>query len=50
VQLRRNLAYGEYAPPPPRSRLRDDSSTSEAESFIISRPWFVWEVEKFEFR
>ncbi|KAK4214524.1 hypothetical protein QBC37DRAFT_440091 [Rhypophila decipiens] len=49
VQLRRNLGYGECAPPPPRSHLRDDSSASEAESFIISRPWFIWEVEKFEF-
>ncbi|KAI0118160.1 hypothetical protein GGR51DRAFT_498329 [Nemania sp. FL0031] len=50
VQLRKNLAYGEHAPPPPRSHLRDDSSASEAESFIISRPWFIFEIEKFEFR
>ncbi|KAI1287194.1 hypothetical protein F5Y03DRAFT_389354 [Xylaria venustula] len=50
VQLRRNLAYGEHAPPPPRSHLRDDSSTSEAESFIISRPWFIFAVERLEFR
>ncbi|KAI1123478.1 hypothetical protein F5Y10DRAFT_51621 [Nemania abortiva] len=49
VQLRKNLAYGEHAPPPPRSHLRDDSSASEAESFIISRPWFIFEIEKFEF-
>ncbi|KAI0389806.1 hypothetical protein F5Y17DRAFT_469415 [Xylariaceae sp. FL0594] len=50
VQLRRNAAYRERAPPPPRSHLRDDSSVSEAESFIISRPWFIFEVEVCEFR
>lgn len=49
VQLRRNLAYGEYAPPSPRSHLREGSSASEAESFVISRPWFVLKMEKLEF-
>ncbi|KAI0425075.1 hypothetical protein F5Y09DRAFT_352764 [Xylaria sp. FL1042] len=50
VQLRGNLAYGEHTPPPPSSHLRDDSSASEAESFIISRPWFIFAAEKLEFR
>lgn len=49
MQLRRNLAYGERPLPPPRSHLRHDSSASEAESFITSRPWFIWEIEKAEF-
>jgi hypothetical protein len=49
VQLRRNLAYVEHAPPSPRSHLPRDASASEAESFIISRPWFTCQVEQAEF-
>jgi hypothetical protein len=30
---------------PPRSHLKKDASASQAESFIISRPWFMFEVE-----
>lgn len=49
VQLRRNLAYGDHAPPPPHSHLRHDAAASEAESFITSRPWFIYAVERAEF-
>jgi hypothetical protein len=50
IELRRGLGYGEHVPPPPHSHLRDEASSSEAESFIISRPWFVFEAETVEFR
>lgn len=50
VQLRENLDYGERPVPPPRSRLSEDASASEAESFITSRPWFLYSLENFEFR
>ncbi|KAK4132422.1 hypothetical protein BT67DRAFT_89442 [Trichocladium antarcticum] len=50
LDLRRNLSCGEHAPPPPRSHLQEDCTASEAESFIISRPWFQWGVESVEFR
>ncbi|KAI1335058.1 hypothetical protein F5Y15DRAFT_399455 [Xylariaceae sp. FL0016] len=49
VQLRRNHAYGEYAPPRPHSHLTDDSSLSEAEPFISTRPWFVYILKAQEF-
>ncbi|KAK3309294.1 uncharacterized protein B0T15DRAFT_22 [Chaetomium strumarium] len=49
MQLRDNLAYGEHATPPPRSSLGDDASATESESFIISRPWFMYWAESFEF-
>ncbi len=49
LELRRNLAYGEHAPPPPRSHLKADASVSESESFITSRPWFVYLLESAEF-
>lgn len=49
LELRRNMAYPEHAPPPPRSCLRADSSVSESESFITSRPWFVYQLEGAEF-
>jgi hypothetical protein len=49
VELRRGLGYEEHAPPPPRSHLRGDASAAEAESFIISRPWFLLAVERVEF-
>jgi hypothetical protein len=49
IELRKGLGYGEHVPPPPHSHLRDDVSASEAESFLISRPWFMLEVERVEF-
>ncbi|KAH6614528.1 hypothetical protein B0J18DRAFT_447022 [Chaetomium sp. MPI-SDFR-AT-0129] len=48
VQLRKNLDYGERHVPPPRSRLSEDASASEAESFITSRPWFTYSLERYE--
>ncbi|AEO61386.1 hypothetical protein MYCTH_2311488 [Thermothelomyces thermophilus ATCC 42464] len=50
LALRQGLLHGEHAPVPPRSRLPDDASASQAESFIISRPWFVFMAEYFEER
>ncbi|KAK4101255.1 hypothetical protein N658DRAFT_410205, partial [Parathielavia hyrcaniae] len=52
MQLRENLSVGEHVAPPPRSHLQDDASAAEAESFIISRPWFMFKVElaDFEYR
>jgi hypothetical protein len=49
VQLRKNLDYGERLLPPPRSRLQENDSASQAESFIISRPWFLYSLECNEF-
>ncbi len=48
VLLRQGLHRDEYSPVPPRSHLQDNSSTSQAESFIISRPWFIYPTELFE--
>ena len=45
VHLRRDLRRHEISPVPPRSRLQDDVSASQAESFIISRPWFMYSLE-----
>ncbi|KJZ74045.1 hypothetical protein HIM_06494 [Hirsutella minnesotensis 3608] len=45
LSLRQNLRRGESAPVPPRSCLRPDASVSEADSFMISRPWFVFAME-----
>ncbi|KAL2259066.1 hypothetical protein VTK26DRAFT_7392 [Humicola hyalothermophila] len=50
VQLRKGMVAGESAAPPPRSHLADDASASEAESFIISRPWFMYVLEQLEFQ
>ncbi|KAH6612281.1 hypothetical protein B0J18DRAFT_441753 [Chaetomium sp. MPI-SDFR-AT-0129] len=49
VRLRENLDFGERPVPPPRSHLSEDASASEAESFITSRPWFLYALESFEF-
>ncbi|KAG7287131.1 hypothetical protein NEMBOFW57_006636 [Staphylotrichum longicolle] len=49
MRLRQNLGFGEYAAPPPRARLRSDALTSEAEIFIMSRPWFIHAIEANEF-
>lgn len=45
LRLRYNLPRGEKAPSIPRSRLKQDVTVSEAESFIISRPWFIFQIE-----
>ncbi|KAF2240530.1 hypothetical protein BU26DRAFT_207337 [Trematosphaeria pertusa] len=45
LHLRQGLRRGESSPVIPRSHLKRDASVSEAESFIISRPWFIFQVE-----
>ena len=45
LRLRQNLRRGEHTPVLPRSRLGQDITAAEAESFLISRPWFVFEIE-----
>lgn len=45
VRLRQNLRRGENVPMPPQSRLEQDATASQAESFIISRPWFIFQIE-----
>ncbi|KAK6822987.1 hypothetical protein PG987_014532 [Apiospora arundinis] len=41
-------ATGEHAPGAPLSHLEPDSTVSQAEAFLISRPWFVFRLEMFE--
>ncbi|MCJ1472064.1 hypothetical protein MMC13_000709 [Lambiella insularis] len=48
LRLRQNLRRGESSPIIPRSHLRQDATASEAESFIISRPWFIHSLEVVE--
>jgi hypothetical protein len=50
LHLRQNLRRGESSPVIPRLHLNKDASSSEAESFIISRPWFIFWVEVAEER
>ncbi|USP82328.1 uncharacterized protein yc1106_09602 [Curvularia clavata] len=50
LRLRQNLRRGEKAPLLPRSRLDEGATTSQAESFLISRPWFIFQVELAEER
>lgn len=45
VRLRHGVHRGENNPPPPRSRLPKNATAAQAESFIISRPWFTYFVE-----
>ena len=45
LRLRQNIRRGESSPVVPRSRLTQDASASEAESFIISRPWITHKIE-----
>ncbi|KAI3326973.1 hypothetical protein HD806DRAFT_520008 [Xylariaceae sp. AK1471] len=45
LRLRQNLRRSEYAPVLPRSRLRQDTTVAEAEAFLISRPWFIFQIE-----
>ncbi|KAK3386087.1 hypothetical protein B0H63DRAFT_560546 [Podospora didyma] len=48
VRLRQGLRHAERNPPPPFSKLNEDAAPGQAESFIISRPWFTFSVEKAE--
>ncbi|KAK8108397.1 hypothetical protein PG984_014198 [Apiospora sp. TS-2023a] len=48
LRERRHLHRGEYVPGPPQARLEPDSSLAQAESFLISRPWFEFRLERFE--
>lgn len=50
LRLRRNLRRGEHAPVLPRSRIRQHTTTSQAEAFLISRPWFIFKLEVAEER
>lgn len=45
LRLRQNLRRGEHAPVLPRSHPRPDTTATEAETFLISRPWFIFEIE-----
>lgn len=45
LRQRQNLPRGENAPVIPRSHLKQDVTASEAGSFIISRPWFIFQLE-----
>ncbi|KAK6850306.1 hypothetical protein PG995_014139 [Apiospora arundinis] len=48
LRLRQTLRRGEHAPGAPLSHLEPDSTVSQAEAFLISRPWFVFRLEMFE--
>lgn len=48
LRLRQGLCRSESSPVLPRSHLGEDASASQAESFITSRPWFVFAVEACE--
>jgi hypothetical protein len=45
LRLRQNLRRGEHAPVLPRSRLGQDTTAAQAEAFLISRPWFIFQIE-----
>ncbi|KAL2256548.1 hypothetical protein VTK26DRAFT_1498 [Humicola hyalothermophila] len=45
LDLRRNLRRGESAAVIPLSRLEADVTASQAESFLISRPWVLFQIE-----
>ncbi|KAK7936604.1 uncharacterized protein PG986_015042 [Apiospora aurea] len=45
---RQNLRRAEHVPGPPQAHLEPDSSQEEAEAFLITRPWFVFRLERFE--
>ena len=44
VRQRQRLHRGERTPVLPQSCLAQDATASQAESFIISRPWFIFRV------
>ncbi|KAI1347199.1 hypothetical protein F5Y01DRAFT_307762 [Xylaria sp. FL0043] len=45
LRLRQALRHGEHAPVLPRSHPGPDTTAAQAEAFLISRPWFIFEVE-----
>ncbi|KAI9786412.1 MAG: hypothetical protein M1839_006872 [Geoglossum umbratile] len=45
LRLRQNLRRGENAPVLPQSCLEQDATASQAKSFMISRPWFIFQIE-----
>ncbi len=45
LRLRQNLRRGETAPVVPRSLLEPFDSPSHPESFLISRPWVIFQTE-----
>ncbi|KAI1274629.1 hypothetical protein F5Y07DRAFT_372338 [Xylaria sp. FL0933] len=45
LRLRQTLRHGEHAPVLPRSRPGPDTTAAQAEAFLISRPWFIFQVE-----
>ena len=45
LQQRQSLRRGETKDTVQRSHLEQDATTSEAESFIISRPWVTFQIE-----
>jgi hypothetical protein len=45
MRLRKNLRRGEHGPVIPRSHPGQDTTAAQAESFLISRPWFIFQVE-----
>ncbi|KAK7429380.1 hypothetical protein QQZ08_004193 [Neonectria magnoliae] len=45
VRLRKGIRCGEHVPPRPAVHLGEDATASQAESFIMSRPWFMYSVE-----
>ncbi|KAI1117880.1 hypothetical protein F5Y14DRAFT_464907 [Nemania sp. NC0429] len=45
LDQRRHLKRGERGPVPSMSHLRKDATTAEGEAFLISRPWFLWQIE-----
>ncbi|RMZ76980.1 hypothetical protein DV738_g4645, partial [Chaetothyriales sp. CBS 135597] len=48
LELRQNLRRGEHVPVIPRSRLMPGVTAAEAEAFLISRPWFMFQLEMAE--
>ncbi len=50
LELRRGMRLDDHSPTIPRSRLGEDASASQAESFITSRPWFMYSLEAHERR
>ncbi|KAM4066405.1 hypothetical protein HRG_000512 [Hirsutella rhossiliensis] len=45
LRQRQNLRRGESVPVPPRSHLEHGMDASQADSFIVTRPWFVFQLE-----
>ncbi|KAK7917944.1 hypothetical protein PG985_009818 [Apiospora marii] len=48
LRQRQHLRRGEHVPGPAQAHLEPDSSIAQAESFLVSRPWFLFRLERFE--